>query len=137
MRHHSAPSSRRAEPNSAEGSEGRAICEKRQPRDCLDVTIPRLARSIGFGTQYALTLMLLERWEQAISVIQGLLDRRRRDDAFLLHRPVPVAYVHLARAAAGITPNRTTDQHKSDQAKRRRNPSKPRPKRGPQMRNPP
>lgn len=38
----------------------------------------------------------------AVGVAQGLLDRRRRDDPFLLHRPVSAVRIHAERGAAGL-----------------------------------
>ena len=54
------------------------------------------------------------RWQRADSVslfgvvgaglglFHGLLDRRRRDDGFLLHRPIPALGLHGMRALAGL-----------------------------------
>lgn len=36
-------------------------------------------------------------------LFQGLLDRRRRDDGFLLHRPASALRIHAARGLAGLT----------------------------------
>lgn len=38
-----------------------------------------------------------------LGLFHGLLDRRRRDDGFLLHRPVPALGLHGMRALAGLT----------------------------------
>lgn len=38
-----------------------------------------------------------------LGLVQGLLDRRRRDDGFLLHRPMSAIRVHAARGLAGFT----------------------------------
>jgi hypothetical protein len=37
-----------------------------------------------------------------LGLVHGLLDRRRRDDGFLLHRPVPALGLHGMRALAGL-----------------------------------
>ena len=37
----------------------------------------------------------------AMGIAQGFLDRRRRDDAFLLHRPMSAARLHAVRGIAG------------------------------------
>lgn len=38
-----------------------------------------------------------------LGLFQGLLDRRRRDDGFLLHRPASALRIHAARGLAGLT----------------------------------
>lgn len=38
-----------------------------------------------------------------LGVFQGLLDRRRRDDGFLLHRPIGALGIHGARSLAGAS----------------------------------
>lgn len=37
----------------------------------------------------------------ALGIAQGVLDRRRRDDAFLLHRPLSAARLHAVRGLVG------------------------------------
>lgn len=37
----------------------------------------------------------------AVGIAQGLVDRRRRDDPFLLHRPASPVRIHAARGAVG------------------------------------
>lgn len=39
----------------------------------------------------------------AIGLVQGLLDRVRRADGFLLHRPMSALRIHAARTLAGLT----------------------------------
>ncbi|MCE9634935.1 MAG: hypothetical protein K8T90_04450 [Planctomycetes bacterium] len=58
-----------------------------------------VARNDSFPTP-GLTLLCVG-LGAAVGVTQGILDRSRRDDPFLLHRPEPAEAIHAMRGAAG------------------------------------
>ncbi len=49
------------------------------------------------------SMMALAMIGGGVGLFQGLLDRRRRDDGFLLHRPIGTLRIHVARSLAGAT----------------------------------
>lgn len=51
---------------------------------------------------YEELLLLVFLGGAAVGLLQGLLDRLRERDAFLLHRPIPRAAIHAARTLAGF-----------------------------------
>ncbi len=66
------------------------------------VALAALGGDWAMGPQRADRVALFGVVGAGLGLFHGLLDRRRRDDGFLLHRPIPALALHGMRALAGL-----------------------------------
>ena len=81
-------------------------------RELRELFLPALALCVALGVIGA-KLPQRGLWEGArttimtigagLGLFQGILDRHRRDDGFLLHRPISALRIHGVRSLAGVT----------------------------------